>query len=172
MAFGVIILTFSDVQTYMLGESVRTTFWLAGIKLANNYFPLGTGFASFGSDMAARYYSSVYVSLGWEDSWALGREGRFLDDNFFASILGQFGWIGFILYLGLLALLFYNANYYTKTKESRTVFVASVLTICAVMIGSASAKSLMGCCMFAVLGVLAGKSVKPVHNIIFNERYD
>ncbi|MCD7740825.1 MAG: hypothetical protein LUI06_01280 [Ruminococcus sp.] len=156
MVVGVLLLTFADVQAYILSESVRATFWKAAIQLANRYFPLGTGFASFGSDMAARYYSSVYVDLGWESTWALGRNGGFLDDNFFASIIGQFGWIGFILYLATLGQMFIRANFYTRSKSERTVCISTVLTICAVMIGSASAKSLMGCCMFAVLGIVMG----------------
>lgn len=161
MALGVILLTFADIKTYILGESVRSDFWRAAIMLATKYFPLGTGFASFGSEMASRYYSSVYINLGWENTWALGRNGVFLNDNFFASILGQFGWIGLFLYLALLASMFCYANKYSPTKETRTTSVASVLTICAVMIGSASAKSLMGCCMFSVLGVMAG--VNNIH---------
>lgn len=157
LAIGAIAFLFADVSEYLLSESIRSTFWKAAFKLANQYFPLGTGFASFGSDMAARYYSPIYVELGWSGTWGLGQGSGYLNDNFFASILGQFGWIGFILYLTVLVIMFFYVNRYSTGKYERVSTVASVLTIAAVMVGSASAKSMMGCCMFAVLEIIMGK---------------
>ncbi|MCD8369058.1 MAG: O-antigen ligase family protein, partial [Clostridiales bacterium] len=157
LAIGTVAFLFADISEYLLSASIRSTFWKAAFQLANQYFPLGTGFASFGSDMAARYYSPIYVELGWSGTWGLGQESDYLNDNFFASILGQFGWIGFILYLVVLAIMFFYVNKHSNTKYERVSTVASALTIAAVMVGSASAKSMMGCCMFAVLGIIMGR---------------
>lgn len=157
LALIVSYFTSADIVRYFNEESVRMTLIIYGIVTANNYFPLGSGFATYGSEMASRYYSKLYIKYGWENTWTLGRKGEYLNDNFFAGIVGQFGWIGFALYLSGLYLLFKNVNSCRLNKYERVTSIATVITICVVMIGSASAKSMMGVCTFAMLGIISGK---------------
>lgn len=154
----VIGVNYSDFRTYLLEESVRKTFFEKGIMLANQYFPLGSGFATFGSEMARRYYSQLYISWGWENDWALNPDSGFLSDNFFASIIGQFGWIAMALYAGCLVLLFMQANNKVLERNERLISIATALTLAITMIGSATAKSMMGIFIFALLGVLSAKT--------------
>ncbi len=158
LALGVVIFTSADISTYILSESVRMTMLKYGAITANTYFPFGSGFATYGSEMAARYYSPLYIKYGWEHLWALGRGGKFLNDNFYASIIGQFGWIGFGLYLLILLCLLNLFNSRDFNKRERATTIATVITIAVVMIGSASAKSMMGVFMFAILGLASSKS--------------
>lgn len=155
---GVAIFTSADISNYILSESVRMTMLKYGAITANTYFPFGSGFATYGSEMAARYYSPLYIKYGWEHLWALGRGGKFLNDNFYASIIGQFGWIGFGLYLLILLCLLNLFNSRDFNKRERATTIATVITIAVVMIGSASAKSMMGVFMFAILGLASSKS--------------
>lgn len=154
-----VVFTWSDLQDYFFssGSSIRKTLIEYGIKVANMYFPFGSGFATYGSDMARRYYSKLYQSFGWTNSWGLGRNSDFLNDNFFAGIIGQFGWIGFIVYLGTLYIMFKALNTNLIEKRVRITTLSTVIVIFAVMIGSASAKSMMGVCTFSVLGIAYGR---------------
>lgn len=158
LAVGVILFAMADIQTYFSADkaSVRKTMIEGGIHVANTYFPLGSGFATYGSEMASRYYSKLYIMFGWENTWALGRKGLFLNDNFYASIVAQFGWFGFALYLTALYFLFKTVNTKLVDKRIRVSAIATVITIAVVMIGSASAKSMMGVFTFSVLGVVCG----------------
>ncbi|MGN1134507.1 MAG: hypothetical protein ACI4RN_08670, partial [Oscillospiraceae bacterium] len=162
----VCMFVYADLQTYFLGEaSVRKSMLEGGIKVANEYFPLGSGFATYGSEMASRYYSKIYIDFGWRYSWALGESSTYMNDNFFASIIGQFGWIGFVLYLYALYNLFKSVNKTFNAKRTRILSIATILTIVAVMIGSASAKSMMGVNTFAVLGLVCGHGLqKPAED--------
>lgn len=155
---AVAVFAWSDLQVYFLSDSssIRKTLIEYGIKVANMYFPLGSGFATYGSEMAVRYYSKLYQSFGWTNTWALGRNSVFLNDNFFASIIGQFGWFGFTLYLFALYNMFKSLNTYKIKKRVRVISISTVIVIFTVMIGSASAKSMMGVCTFAVLGIVYG----------------
>ena len=121
------------------------------------YCPLGSGFATSGSDMAQRYYSQLYDLFGWRNSWGFGPDSTFLNDNFFASIIGQFGWIGFAVYLYAMFRLFMMVNSKLVKKRIKITGIATVLTMLAVMIGSASVKSMMGICTFVVLGLVAAE---------------
>lgn len=149
--------TWQDIEEYLIGDSVRRTLIIYGGRVANMYFPLGSGFATYGSEMAQRYYSKLYDMFGWRDSWAFGEDSVFLNDNFFASIIGQFGWIGFAVYLYAILRLFMMVNSKLVKKRIKITGIATVLTMLAVMIGSASVKSMMGICTFVVLGMVASE---------------
>lgn len=96
--------------------SVRSQLTQNSIMLATNYFPLGTGFATYGSNMARVHYSELYNSLGFNK--LPGGTGSFLCDTFWPTVIGQTGWIGtlfFILIITsfiLIILNFKNNNLY------------------------------------------------------------
>lgn len=158
IVISVLISTWSDLETYFINESssVRITLIRKGIEVANRYFPLGSGFATYASEMASRYYSKLYIEFGWENSWLFRQNSGFLNDAFFASIAGQFGWISFFLYLVALYKVFKIINSNVIRKRTRVIGVALVLTFCAAMIGSATVKSMMGICLFFILGLVNG----------------
>ncbi len=90
-----------QIQTYLLNEgAARRIFIDYGIKTANHFFPLGSGFATYGSAEAAKHYSILYVKYKFYTHWGMGEgdNGMFLYDTFWPSVLGQFGWIGFVLF--------------------------------------------------------------------------
>ena len=154
---AVTIASLGDLQKYFVNKGIRWLFYEYGVEVATDTFPLGGGFATFGTEMASRYYSNLYVLLGFKNTWAFGPDSLFLLDNYFAGILGQFGFIGFIIFLIALAIVFYNI--FNKNKDfyyQRITSISIIFTIFAVMIGSASAKSIMGTFMFAILGVSVG----------------
>lgn len=156
---AILLFTWGDLQTYFINEtsSVRITLIRKGIEVANRYFPLGAGFATYGSEMASRYYSKLYVEFGWTNSWAFQANSGLLNDAFFASIVGQLGWIGFSLYLIALYQIFKMINSNLVNKRVRVSAIAVFLAICAAMVGSATVKSMMGVCLFFVLGLVNGK---------------
>lgn len=161
MAVGVMLFSFADIEVYSNSESVRMVFIKYAIVTANTFLPLGAGFATYGTEMAARYYSPLYVKYGWLTRWGMNpEENQFLNDTFFAGILGQFGWIGFILYLGCIYLLFRNTNSESLSKHERITTGATIITIAVTMIGSATAKSMMGVCAFSVLGIICADNKK------------
>ena len=71
-----------------------------GITLLLSHFPFGTGFATFGSAMAASNYSPLYTSLGYLTYRGMNPEDTsFLTDVFWPTIFAQFGVIGTIVFI-------------------------------------------------------------------------
>ena len=101
MAVIVLLLGTFQIQTYLMNVNApRYLFFYYGGKTANTYFPLGSGFATFGSDQAARNYSRLYYQYGFNSLFGMNTEdGSFLSDTFWPMAIGQFGWIGSILYI-------------------------------------------------------------------------
>ena len=89
---------------YARGELARQA-----IAVANDYFPLGTGFATYGSAVTAQIdnYSPLYYMYGLSTVWGLAPgAASFLSDTFWPTVLAQFGYFGLIAFVALLIALF------------------------------------------------------------------
>lgn len=88
-----IVLSF-QITNYLLNDAApRSIFIRYGIITANKFFPLGAGFGTFGSEMAARNYSPLYYTYGFEDIKAMQPELGYLNDAYLGMLLGELGWI-------------------------------------------------------------------------------
>ena len=90
-----------QIQTYLLNEeAARRIFFEYAFKTANRFFPLGSGFATYGSAEAAKHYSQLYVDYDFYKHWGMGEgeNGMFLYDTYWPMVIGQFGWIGMVLF--------------------------------------------------------------------------
>lgn len=106
-----------------------------GIELMLSHFPFGTGFASFGSAMAATYYSPLYTWLGYPENKGMGPiNSEFLHDGFWATICAQFGVFGLFFFIGIV--LFFIKISIEKTKKNRYAGVAILTTMLYMLIAS------------------------------------
>lgn len=111
-----------QINSYLLNVNApRYLFYKYGAITANRYFPLGSGFATFGSDMAADNYSKLYYSYGFNSLFGMSPNNKaFLNDNYWPMIYAQFGWIGLIgllycFYLVFLVIQKSKMNYFNKS---------------------------------------------------------
>lgn len=157
------VLAYEDINEYLFNSSApRALLIQYGFVTANNYFPLGAGFASYGSEMAARYYSNLYYQYGFNNVWslsyqnAIGSNVSTLKDCYLGMIVGQFGWIGLIcygiiMYSIFISLLKNNCKGYVKA-----ITLAGFVTALASMIVAANTTTSMGIVLFSTLGLVAG----------------
>ena len=93
MAIG--LLGISQFEYYFTREGTpRQMFVVGAIKLVKEYFPFGTGFATYGSSAAADFYSPLYYSLGFSNRWGMTETAsQYLNDNYLPMVFGEFGLI-------------------------------------------------------------------------------
>lgn len=104
----------------------RTELTRASFQIAADYFPLGTGFATFGSYVSGNNgnYSSLYYSYDLAHVWGLAPgEATFLSDTFWPTVIGQFGYLGLVFYCLLLGSLFVLS--YSMAGARRIAVIAS-----------------------------------------------
>lgn len=81
-------------------DFIRAKLLRDSITLANRFFPLGTGYGTFGSNIAAENYSPFYTALGYSGISGGSKEENFaLSDSFWPIVIAQFGWIGLLLFI-------------------------------------------------------------------------
>lgn len=80
-------------------ETARGAMTTTGIDIANQIFPLGYGFGSFGSGASVNPYSQLYYKYNLSQIYGLSPLNlsnlNFANDAFWPVVFGQFGWLGF-----------------------------------------------------------------------------
>lgn len=93
-------LGYPQVKEYFFSETVRSKLLRYSLIVLRDCFPWGSGFATYGSDQAFKYYSPLYVRFGFHHDYALAQETGFaMNDNFWPMLLAQFGLFGAFLYI-------------------------------------------------------------------------
>lgn len=130
MAIPVAVLAWDKIYYYYVqgyGRYAKSIMTGTSLQIAKDYFPIGTGFGTFGSTYAREVYSPVYFLYGIADNPELGIESRqYLTDLFWPILFGETGVLGTIFYCGLILLLFIQIQrvfYYNKKKYFLLIFM-------------------------------------------------
>lgn len=84
---------------FTLGDSsARSVLSRMALRIASDYFPLGTGFGTYASDQAAKHYSIVYNIYGMNVG-ETAENSAFLNDVMWPIVLGQGGFLGMLFYI-------------------------------------------------------------------------
>lgn len=110
MAVGGLVVAGDKLAYYFVekaGESARMALTATSFEIMGDYFPIGTGFGTYGSATAINPYSPVYYKYGLNLVWGLSEDyNLFASDTFWPIIIGQTGALGLICFVGILVLLF------------------------------------------------------------------
>lgn len=146
-----------QIQGYLLDESApRAMLIRYGIKTAKEYFPLGSGFGTYGSNQAAVNYSPLYVKYGFLERRALAgfldNGTTFLNDVYLGMIVGQFGFGGLILF-GCVIFCIGKRIFFIKTEDERSKYItiACFLCLCGMFVMAGSVKAQPGVMLVIVL---------------------
>jgi len=134
-----------------------------------DYFPFGTGLASFASFGSAKWYSNVYYEYGIHTVHGLSpnEEFNFICDAFYAS-LAQFGVVGLILFIWfwMYAYSFLRHAIRIDAKRYKSYMIVCALFICFILIECIAGNTftqvvgMNGMCLFGVCCAYTKKTIK------------
>lgn len=151
-----------QIETYLKDtSSPRNILIKYGFVTANKYFPFGSGFATYGSDQAAKNYSSLYYQYGFHKVFGLSPDrGMFLNDCYMGMVFGEYGYIGAAIFILMLAMIFIPLNKINNLgKETKALTLSVFIGLVVSCIGTAIIKSSIGVFIFAIFGVVSGYSI-------------
>ena len=138
---GCLAIAWNKIRYYffeLAGASARSVMTGTSVRIMKEYFPIGTGFATFGSAEAGKNYSPVYMQYGFYDNYELRdvkdventmrmvreneelaalyrldpeyvlNDNSYLCDHFWPTIFGQTGFLGTVAYVFALATVLLN----------------------------------------------------------------
>ncbi len=157
---GAVITSQFQINEYITNsDSPRMILIKYGIKTANTYFPFGAGFATYGSDMAARYYSPLYVQYGFEKVWGLSQSnGNFLNDGYINMLFGELGYVGTILFVACIGIIVSMIYKSAMNKRVKALSMATIFGLLISCIGSGIIRSSTGMFVFMILAIITGYS--------------
>ena len=98
-------------------------------EIFRDYFPFGSGFASFATFSSGEYYSDIYVKYGIENIWGLSKEFHsYVADTYYPS-LAQFGIVGVVLYLSFWIYIIKRALLYFQSSQLIKYTLVTMLII-------------------------------------------
>lgn len=181
LCVAILAAAWNKIQYYFLtGESTsfdpsviesfaRPVLYLTGIQILFDYFPFGSGLASFATYASSVSYSPTYYEYGIHTVHGLSPNGEFnfICDAFYPS-LAQFGIIGVYLfvyfwvyiYRYLRTLIRYNAALF------KYQFIIGSLIICFFLIESIAGTTLTqtpGIVAMSLLGIICGCGNQIMH---------
>lgn len=156
LAIG-IITGYDQIAFYFGGNSkfdsnfVRERLLLDSGEIANRFFPIGSGFGTFASNIAAEHWSTLYNEYNYV-------YGPFLSDSFWPIVVAQTGWIGLIVFI------FIIITYLLRTVKLQTVNIylywAGLSILCYELICSVGESAFFNpavCPLFILMGLIVNQ---------------
>lgn len=144
-----------------LDATARGAMTSTGFQIAKEKFPLGYGFASFGSGASIAPYSKLYYQYKISTIYGLTPlEPNFANDAFWPIVFGQFGWSGFIV----VAFFFWSLlNQCFKIKENRLMFCGTLVLIAYLIIATVGTTSIFNDSFMLCAAILSYAFVYRYH---------
>lgn len=150
----------SEVLFYGI-TAARPALYIVGVKIANKYFPLGSGFGTFASSLSGEYYSPLYYEYGINTVLGLREDTySYMADTFWPYIYSQYGYIGAILFLMIIVGIYISIKkryIYDQNKILAAFVLFSYILIAS--IAEAIFSDGTGTFMFIIMSVYLGKNV-------------
>ena len=104
----------------------RLALYATSYSLFLDYFPFGSGLASFGTHFSGVYYSDIYTIYGIDNIWGLSKsEPNFISDTYYPS-LAQFGVVGIALYFLFWMYIVRKAMTFNLSNKNMHLFLIAV----------------------------------------------
>lgn len=141
IAVGAIVLfSIDDILLYFSEDVARGAMYLTAGKILLDYFPFGSGLASFSTPSSATYYSNTYYEYSLDKIHGLTpSKPDFVSDAFLPS-MAEFGIVGLILFILFIAYLFKRVHNCKDLSDYRI----GVVILADIIIESISDVSIIG----------------------------
>lgn len=168
---GLTLGRYQIVKYFMNVNSARYILLTTSINITKKYFPIGSGFATFGSEMSRRYYSPIYSMFGIDNIYGLSRQyGVYITDNYWPMLIAQLGVIGTLSVASILFKIFKDINEISGLSINvKSVLMAIYVTFLIGSLGSAYYNTATGMFCF-ILIVLVLKSNYLSRKVEYGEK--
>lgn len=134
-----ILLGYNQIIKYFFNSKFikgRAVLLRNSIFISKEYFPLGAGFGTFGTETAKRYYSPLYYYYNMNLHPALNeKRGTELTDCYWPAILAETGIMG-VFFIGIIICTLFK--YWIKKSNNLTVLKVIILYIIYLIISSSA----------------------------------
>lgn len=141
LATVMIYVGWAQIEKYLSNpEWARSALMLKSFVIANEYFPIGTGFATYATWTSGVYYSPLYYQYGLSSIYGLSPViYDYIGDTYWPAIIGQFGYIGVLLVILIIIQIYRNIS----TVKCKYKYLAQIGILTYLLILSTAETSFM-----------------------------
>lgn len=146
LAVIILVVSFDQISYYYIDSdgSARRELTKTAFLVAKDYFPLGTGFGTYASHFSAVSYSVIYYKYNLNYIYGITPENPyFVSDVFWPMVIGQFGYIGLILYLICLYKIFKKIQD-EFSADNVYIYISKMICLAYLIIASTSEAAFAG----------------------------
>lgn len=134
-------------------DVLRTLFYKTSLDILCDYFPLGSGFATFANYASGVFYSPLYYKYNlWQVYGATPDNPMFVADTFYPQ-LSQYGFVGFFLFF----YFFYKRYKEVCLSPNIDRYILGMILICTILFESVADTTILsnrGVLYFMMLGFI------------------
>lgn len=154
----IIVICFASgyIENYFFNNTESRTIMLnTSIKIAKDYFPLGTGFGTFGTEMSRKYYSPLYSLYNISKVWGLSREfDSYIADSMLPAIIAETGFIGLAFYIFIFINFFINISKNVKNKDNQILLFLLIFYVLIECVADTLLMTSRGMLLFAFMAFI------------------
>ena len=155
-----VLLTWDQIVFYFDSDTqARAVLFKYGLITLKDFFPIGAGFGTYGSDIAKTNYSKLYHKYGFNRIYGMSENtAYYLNDNYWPMIMGQFGLLGLIVTVTVLFL--FMKRVLKDLNTNKYFYLAGLFALGWLMLSSVASKSyseFSTICVFLFVGLLVKK---------------
>lgn len=170
------IIGYPQIEFYFLqggGTQARSILLEYGIDTAIRYFPLGSGFSTYGTYASKVYYSPLYYEYGFHQIYGLGLvHSDFINDNYWPAIIAQFGFITSLLMIKVIYNLYIIMKRRIKNNYSRFILIYSMGILSIASLVTSSFLTCVNTMLILSLIFSEDKSIRKVKGNIMERNKD
>ena len=102
----VVMSAIEDFNLYLSTAAARGVMYITTGLVLLDYFPFGSGLASFGSPASSTFYSNLYYKYGLDNVYGLSPDKPDFVSDAFYPILAEFGFVGVVFFIIFIISLF------------------------------------------------------------------
>lgn len=131
--------------------NARPVLYMNAPQILNDYFPFGSGFATYANAASGTWYSPLYAKYDMDNIWGLAEgETLFISDTYYPT-LAQFGYAGVALFVVFLWYIFKSMNKtYDKLHDIKR-YKVSLIIISYILIEATSSSFINERCITAMM---------------------
>ena len=117
-----------DAEDIESGLLARMMLYATSIDILKDYYPFGSGFASFASYSSGVYYSPLYAKYGIDKIWGMNStDYSYIADTYYPC-LAQFGVVGILLFCSFFFFIIRKAFLiFRKTQKPKNLIISLLI---------------------------------------------
>ena len=150
--------------------SARLALIVVCVRIAVDFFPIGSGFGTFASFLSGKYYSGIYYMYGLSNVYGLRIDQyNFISDTFWPWVIGQFGFVATVLYIRLYVKLIKNQLATLTVRNHLLAFIIVWMYALLASMMEAFFTNATGVALAVILMIYIGKDASVLPEKIISE---